>query len=173
MQAPLQYHGLGRVCDNGLKTPLIIIPEGVKVNPEVSVDQLKEEVLPWEKEQHWEHGYRVMKDGTPSDTYRVIQAKCKANFKASWDKDTGPPSSPDLNPMNFAVSAMLEVKVEGNNYPNVEASITALRAAGDEIPAVVMQRICSETPCLSLGRSPKQRLLCDRSLLWLLTHHMH
>uniref|UniRef100_A0A0K2USB7 Putative LOC100197594 [Hydra vulgaris] n=1 Tax=Lepeophtheirus salmonis TaxID=72036 RepID=A0A0K2USB7_LEPSM len=37
-----------------IKTPLIFIPEDVKVNRAVYLDMLRSQVLPWIQEQHWE-----------------------------------------------------------------------------------------------------------------------
>ena len=102
-QHPAHVMVWGGVTDCGLKTPLIIIPEGVKVNTEVYIKMLRSEVLPWVKSQSWEHGYVFQQDGAPSHTSNRTQAWLKSNFEAFWDKSLWPPSSPDLNPMDFSI----------------------------------------------------------------------
>lgn len=102
-QHPASVMVWGGVCDNGLKTPLIVIPQGVKVNSQVYIELLETQVLGWINEQDWQQGYCFMQDGAPSHTSRITQAWCKENFSTFWDKETWPPSSPDLNPMDFSV----------------------------------------------------------------------
>lgn len=134
----------GGVCDNGLKTPLIVIPQGVKVNSQVYIELLETQVLGWINEQDWQQGYCFMQDGAPSHTSRITQAWCKENFSTFWDKETWPPSSPDLNPMDFSVWSILERKVGTKNYPNVTALTQALQTAWAEIPDDMVRRICKE-----------------------------
>ena len=92
----------GVTCD-GRKTPLIVIPEGVKVNTKVYLDLLKDQVLPWAQQEYGESGYCFMQDGAPAHTSNATQAWCRTNFSEFWDKQMWPPSSPDLNPMDFSV----------------------------------------------------------------------
>ncbi|XP_059096032.1 uncharacterized protein LOC131890653 [Tigriopus californicus] len=87
----------------GRKTPLVVIPEGTKVNSDAYINLLEEELLPWIQQQHWEHGYAFMQDGAPAHTSKKTQDWCKANLMDFWDKNTWPPSSPDLNPMDFSI----------------------------------------------------------------------
>ncbi|XP_059081941.1 uncharacterized protein LOC131879599 [Tigriopus californicus] len=91
------------VSDDGRKTPLVVIPEGTKVNSDAYINLLEEELLPWIQQQHWEHGYAFMQDGAPAHTSKKTQGWCKANLMDFWDKNTWPPSSPDLNPMDFSI----------------------------------------------------------------------
>ena len=49
-------------------------------------------------------------DGVTSHTARTVQIWCKNNFNSFWSKELWPPSSPDLNPMDFGVWSILEQK---------------------------------------------------------------
>jgi len=83
------------------KMPLIFIPKGVKVNQVVYLNMLKDQVLPWINSEVWEHSYCFQQDGAPSRTAKTVQKWCKNHFQAFWP--IRPPSSPDLNVMDFAI----------------------------------------------------------------------
>ena len=100
---PAQIMVWGGVSDNGKKTPLIVIPEGVKVNSQVYLGLLKDKVFPWIRQQTWEHSYWFMQDEAPAHTSNVTQAWLRHNSEAFWDKSMWPPSSPDLNPMDNSI----------------------------------------------------------------------
>ena len=103
-QHPAQIMVWGMVCDDGRKSPLIVIPQGVKVNTDVYLEMLETIVQPWIESQDWgEHGFCFQQDGAPSHTSKRTQKWCKENFDFFWDKTWWPPSSPDLNPMDFSV----------------------------------------------------------------------
>ena len=103
-QHPAQIMVWGMVCDDGRKSPLIVIPQGVKVNTDVYLEMLETMVKPWVESQDWgENGFCFQQDGAPSHTSNRTQEWCKENFDFFWDKLWWPPSSPDLNPMDFSV----------------------------------------------------------------------
>lgn len=87
----------------GKKTPLIFIPEGVKINKDVYLEMLQSKVLPWVEEETWEGSYCFQQDGAPSHTAKLVQEWCRDHFSNFWPKDWWPPSSPDLNVMDFAI----------------------------------------------------------------------
>ena len=56
-------------------------------------------------------GYFAMPlDGATAHTAKMVQAWCKDNFKSLWSKELWPPSSPDLNLMDFGIWSILERK---------------------------------------------------------------
>ena len=86
-----------------VKTPLIFIEEGVKVNQNVYKDMLEAKVLPWVNSEVWPRSYAFQQDGAPAHTANSVQDWCQDNFERFWPKCFWPPSSPDLNPMDFSV----------------------------------------------------------------------
>ena len=91
------------VTTDGRKTPLIFIEEGVKVNKDVYLALLKDEVLPWLQSEYSDAPYVFTQDGAPAHNANIVQAWCSENFPAFWNKSMWPPSSPDLNVMDFAM----------------------------------------------------------------------
>ena len=102
-QHPVQVMVWAGVTSCGLKTPLIFIEEGVKVNQHVYKKMLSDQVLPWMVSQNFEGGCAFQQDGAPSHTAKMVQKWCEANFNSFWPKDFWPPSSPDLNPMDYSI----------------------------------------------------------------------
>lgn len=102
-QKPASVMVWAGVTSCGRKTPLIFIPEGVKVNQNVYLDMLRSQVKPWVESLEWPSSYVLQQDGAPSHTANRVQAWCKANFDGFWAKEMWPPSSPDLNVMDFSI----------------------------------------------------------------------
>lgn len=91
------------VTTDGKKTPLIFIEEGVKVDQGVYLHLLSEEVVPWVEEQYPNGRMIFQQDGAPAHTSKVVQDFCLDMFPDFWPKELWPPSSPDLNPMDFGI----------------------------------------------------------------------
>ena len=67
------------VASNGLKMPPVFINAGVKINTEVYIGILKDEVFPW------------------------VKANFSTEHMKFWPKDLWPPRSPDLNPLDYSI----------------------------------------------------------------------
>ena len=109
------------VASDGTKSPLLFIEEGVKVNSQVYLQMLKEKVLPWVTEAFGEH-YVFIQDGAPAHTSNFTQMWCKEHFSRFLDKNMWPPSSPDINPMDFAIWSILESDVSKISYSSIACS---------------------------------------------------
>ena len=107
---------------------------------------LASEVVPWVNAQHWEHGFCLQADGAPAHTANKTQDFCKKEFQHFWSKDMWPPSSPDMNPMDFSIQSILEAKVSNKNYPNKAALIKALMAAWDNLSPETVRATCASAP---------------------------
>ena len=83
------------------KSPLVFVPEGVKINKETYIETILEQTLkPWAKKTYGDKSWTFQQDGATSHTARVTQQWCEDNCPAFITKDQWPPSSPDLNPMD-------------------------------------------------------------------------
>ena len=104
-QKPASVMVWAAVGSDGSKSPLVFIDQGVKVNSEVYVKMLEEKVLPW-LQKTYRNGYVFTQDGAPAHTAAQTQAWCTENLSSFWSKEMWPPSSPDLNPMDFSIWAV-------------------------------------------------------------------
>ena len=66
----------------------------------------------------------TLQQGATSHTANLVQEWCNKNMAGFWTKELWPHSSPDLNPMDFAVWSILE----SNACPSYHPSVTSLRA---------------------------------------------
>ncbi|KAG1667495.1 RWD domain-containing protein 4 [Nymphon striatum] len=100
---------------------------------------LEENVLPWVTEAFGDN-YVFTQDGAPSHTSNVTQQWCKSHFSGFWDKNAWPPSSPDANPMDFAIWSILESDVSRVSYQNVTALKKALVASWERLSEEVEEK---------------------------------
>ena len=100
-----------RVTSTGLKTPLIFIEAGVKINHQHAYrKKLKGKVVSLVKKVTGNKGITLQQDGATPHTARLVQDWCKDNFKSFWPKELWSPYSLDLNPMDFGIWSILEQK---------------------------------------------------------------
>ena len=142
------------VTSCGLKTPLIFIKEGVKINQHVYLGLLRDQVVPWVQSTIGDSGLTLQQDGATSHSAKMVQSFCKEHFKGFWPKDLWPPSSPYLNPMDFGIWSILEQKACAITHKSVDLLKRALVKSWDEI--------CEETVCATCSQV-SSRL---RRLIW-------
>ena len=109
-QKPASLMVWAAVASDGTKSPLVFIDQGVKVNSVIYIQLLEKYVLPWVKK-CFGNNYIFTQDGAPPHTSNISQNWCKKNFFEFWNKFLWPPSSPDINPMDFSIWSILESKV--------------------------------------------------------------
>lgn len=129
------------VASDGSKSPLVFIEEGVRVNTQVYIKMLDEKVFPWITESFGKR-YVFTQDGAPSHTSNLTQKWCKDHFSGFWDKNMWPPSSPDINPMDFAIWSILESDVSAKSYSSVAVLKDALLASWSRFDEEVVRRSC-------------------------------
>ena len=74
----------------------------------------------------------------------LIQDWCKDNFKLFWPKELWPPSSPDLNPMDFRIWSILEQKSCPVSHSSVEVLKQKLTKSWAEIDAETVHATCDQ-----------------------------
>ena len=94
---------------------------------------LKNRVLPWINSYPGNQAVTLQQDGATAHTAKVIQALCKDNFKSFWSKELWPPSSPDLNLMDFGIWSILERKACALSHSNVEKFKNKLKGSWAKI----------------------------------------
>ena len=62
-----------------------------------------EQSIPWINRTFKETGIPLQQDGAETHIANVVQDWCKDNMAGFLGKDLWPPSSPDLNTINFAI----------------------------------------------------------------------
>ena len=111
------------------------------MNSQVYLKMLEENVLPWLTETFGEQ-YIFTQDGAPAHTSNVSQKWCKEHFQGFWDKNMWPPSSPDINPMDFSIWSILESDVSKISHSSVTALKQALATAWSNVDQETVRRSC-------------------------------
>jgi inhibitor of nuclear factor kappa-B kinase subunit alpha len=98
----------GGVSHNG-KLPLIFIDKGVKINKEVYRKEILDGHLKVEAPRLYPRGdWIFQQDSAPAHKAKVTQAWCSANCPDFIKTSEWPPSSPDLNPLDYYVWGKLK-----------------------------------------------------------------
>ena len=134
------------VTSSGHKTPLVFIQEGVKINQHIYLSLLKDTVVPWEKT-FGDASVTLQQDGATSHSVKTVQAFCKQHFKGFWLKELWPPSSPDLNPMDYSISSILESKACAMSHTSIDSLKRKLVKCWDEIDSETVRTACTQITC--------------------------
>ncbi|QQP51364.1 Putative transposable element, partial [Caligus rogercresseyi] len=92
------------------------------------------------------NGYIWTQDGTPAHTSKAIHKylENKLGSKGVWSKEMWPPSSPNLNPLDFSIWQHIENKACGvyhSNISDLKATVNDDWAAMDE---TYIRKSCSD-----------------------------
>jgi transposase len=99
------------------KCPLVFVDKGVKINAKYYQEEILERYMkPWANRIHGDANWCFQQDSAPAHSARTTQAWLTTNCPSFISKDDWPPSSPDLNPLDYSIWGVLEAKV--NAYPH-------------------------------------------------------
>ena len=122
------------------KSPLVFVPEGAKINKETYIETILEQALkPWAEKVYGDTPWTFQQDGATSHTARVTQQWCEENCPSFITKDQWPPSSPDLNPMDYTMWSVLEKEACSKPHKNVDHLKRALMREWQKIPDTVVR----------------------------------
>ena len=104
------------------RTPLVFIPVGVKINALTYQNLILEPILKELKVNMFENQpFLFQQDGAPAHTANSTQEWLRNELPDFISKEEWPPSSPDLNPLDFCVWSILEAKACSKPHRNIES----------------------------------------------------
>ena len=141
---PAQIMMFGLVASNGLKMDPVYLPIGLRMGAKDYLELvLKAHVLPWIQANFDDTQNAVlMQDGAPCHTANMVQNWLRGHLNF-WPKDVWPPSSPDLNPLDYSIWANLQAKVNVKQYPNSEALKFSINKAWAQMSGDEIKHICA------------------------------
>lgn len=132
----------GLVSSDGKKMPPVFCDKGFKLNTEGYLKILQENVLPWVRANYEDMGKVIFtQDGAPCHTSKATQAWLKENMKF-WDKSIWPPSSPDLNPLDFSIWASVQTEASKVQHPNLKSLKKAVTKAWNNLSQECIIKTC-------------------------------
>eukprot|EP00096_Caligus_rogercresseyi_P001597 TRINITY_DN1266_c0_g1_i1.p1 TRINITY_DN1266_c0_g1~~TRINITY_DN1266_c0_g1_i1.p1 ORF type:complete len:251 (+),score=39.61 TRINITY_DN1266_c0_g1_i1:1074-1826(+) len=116
------------------------------VNATTYQKALVKHVFPVLEATYGHNGYIWSQDGAPAHTSKAIQKylKDKLGSTGFWSKEMWPPSSPNLNPLDFSIWQHIENKACGvyhSNISDLKATVNDVWAAMDE---TYIRKSCSD-----------------------------
>ena len=129
------------------KTPLVFVSQGCKINAQTYEEHILEPVLKNRRRDMFQGGqFLFHQDGAPAHTSRRAQEWLRNNVPDFLAKEEWPPSSPDLNPMDFCVWSVLEKNVCRNPHSTVEALKQTLKREWAKLSMDVLRAAVEATP---------------------------
>jgi hypothetical protein len=116
------------------KLALHIVPPGMTINRFYYRDNILQAILLPEAQRLYPDGnWTFMQDGAPPHTANITQEWCHDNLPDFIAKNNWPPSSPDLNPLDYSVWAALAAKVNKSQHCTVDHLRHALQREWNDL----------------------------------------
>ena len=133
----------GVVSSEGHIMPPYIFEVGLKVNTKVYLDVLKSVVIPWCNQVASGRPWVWQQDSGPAHKSKETQAWLQEGYNfvlfSYW-----PPSSPDLNPLNYFVWSYIKNITNMTSHNTKASLIVAIHRVFAELPLVLVEKACSQ-----------------------------
>ncbi len=104
------------------KFPMVFIESGTKVNADYYRKNILECIVKAYGQQLFKNRkWTFQQDSAPSNKEKTNQQWCRDNLPEFISTDDWPPSSPDLNPLNYSIWGFLESRVNAKRHSSVES----------------------------------------------------
>ena len=104
------------------KLPLAFIEPGVKINAKYYKDVILESVLKPQAEKIYSSSpWIFQQDSAPAHKAKIVQNWCRENLPDFIPTSMWPPSSPDLNPLDYCILGILKGRVNAKRYLSLES----------------------------------------------------
>uniref|UniRef100_A0A914X8P7 Tc1-like transposase DDE domain-containing protein n=1 Tax=Plectus sambesii TaxID=2011161 RepID=A0A914X8P7_9BILA len=124
----------GGITSDG-RTPLHVFKKGTRITAKVYQQEILEGVLePWAQQHFADRHWCLQQDSAPAHRAKSVQKWCRDRIPDFIAYEDWPSSSPDLNPMDFAVWGILTKDVSATYHKSAASLERKLRAAWAKIP---------------------------------------
>ena len=134
VQKPKSVMVWGGVSANE-RTDLIFVPQGVKINSQTYQSLILEKEISIAGQKLFKNDpWTFQQDSAPAHASKINQNWFRVRNIEFISKDEWPPSSPDLNPLDYSVWANLEARACAKPHKNVELLKASLIREWQKIP---------------------------------------
>lgn len=84
--------------------------------------------------------WTFQQDSAPAHKALIVQKWCKSKIPDFISTSEWPPSSPDLNPLDYSIWEFLESKVNSKRHTTLESLKASIQREWDNLP---MKTVCS------------------------------
>ena len=134
----------GVVSSEGHITPSHIFEVGLKVNIKVYLDGLKSVVIPWCNQVAGGRPWVWQQDSAPTHKSKETQAWLEKECYDFVPFSHWPPSSHDLNPLDYIVWSYVENITNMTSHNTKASLIAAIRRVFAELPPALVEKACSQ-----------------------------
>ena len=103
---------------------------------------MKTVVLPWLQANYPDGNYVFQQDLAPGHKARKTQKWCKDNLADFWPWGMWPPSSPDLNPLDYGVWGIVESKACATPHASVDVLKASVEKEWEGMEEEYLVRVC-------------------------------
>ena len=134
------------VSSEGYIMPSHIFKVGLKVNTKVYLDVLKSVVMPWCNRVAGGRPWVWKQDSVPAHKSKETQAWFQKECNDFVPFSHWPPSSPDLNPLDYFVLSYVENITNMTSHNTKASLIAAIHRVFAELLLVQVKKACSQFP---------------------------
>ena len=124
--------------------PPHIFEVGLKVNTKVYLDVLKGVLIPWCNQVAGGRPWVCQQDSAPAHKFKETQAWPQKECYNFIPFSYWPPSSPDLNPLDYFVWSYVENITNMTSHNTKASLIAAIRRVLTELPPALVEKACSQ-----------------------------
>ena len=140
--APVMFFGV--VSSEAHIMPPYIFEVSLKVNTKVYLDVLKSVVIPWCNQVAGGRPWVWQQDSAPAHNSKETQAWLQNECYDFVTFSHWPPSSPDLNLLDYFVWSYVENITNMTSHNTKASLITAIRRVFAELPLALVEKACSQ-----------------------------
>lgn len=129
------------------KFPLFFVDRGIKIDQKFYKENILESHLKVHARSIYSNRrYTFQQDSAPAHKAKTTQTWCMANLPDFIPASLWPPSSPDLNPLDYSIWGILEARVNAKRHCSVESLKRTLLREWDRLPMETVRAAIDSWP---------------------------